>query len=87
MEIVIAGGRDHPVTDAMLRVVRARFLPNKVVALADPDDAGAASLFPLVHAHKPRAGNPAAYVCENFACREPTTDPERLAALIQGLSS
>jgi uncharacterized protein YyaL (SSP411 family) len=27
-------------------------------------------------------GRPAAYVCENFACKTPVTDPKKLAALL-----
>ena len=81
-EIVIAGSPSHPATKEMLAIVRAEFLPSKIVALADPDDEDAAALFPLIHAHKPRAGRPVAYVCESFACREPTTDPQQLAALL-----
>jgi uncharacterized protein YyaL (SSP411 family) len=30
----------------------------------------------------PVDGKPAAYVCENFTCQEPTTDPEKLRALL-----
>ena len=81
-EIVIAGWPNHADTKEMLTIVRAGFLPNKIVALADPDDEEAAALFPLIHARKPRASRPTAYVCESFACREPTTDPQQLQALL-----
>jgi len=27
-------------------------------------------------------GQPAAYVCQNFACKPPTTDPKQMLALL-----
>jgi uncharacterized protein YyaL (SSP411 family) len=35
-----------------------------------------------VEAQTARGGAPTAYVCERFACQEPVTDPEALAALL-----
>ena len=31
---------------------------------------------------KPIKGKPAAYVCENFTCKAPITDPQQLAELL-----
>jgi uncharacterized protein len=48
----------------MLGVIRKRFLPNVVVLMASE----ASIPMPLID------GQPAAYVCENYACQLPTTD-------------
>jgi len=73
-EIVIAGPDPGP----MLKVVRSRYMPNKVVALAD----GKASI-PLLESRVPLQGKTAAYVCENMACKKPVTDPAELEALLK----
>ena len=37
---------------------------------------------PLLRDRPTVDGKPAAYVCENFACQAPVTDPEELAELL-----
>ncbi len=37
---------------------------------------------PLLRERSARHGKPAAYVCENFACQAPVTDPKELAGLL-----
>ena len=32
---------------------------------------------------KPMGGKPAAYVCENFTCKAPVTDPQALGELLR----
>jgi uncharacterized protein YyaL (SSP411 family) len=72
-EIVLAG--DHP--HALARAVAEVYLPNRVLVHA----AGAPrALAPLVEGKHAIDGKPAAYVCRDFACQQPQTDPTRLVA-------
>ncbi len=82
-EIAVVGPKDDPATRALLAVLRGRFLPNKIVAWYDPGAAGAAEIgkaVPLLEGKSLVKGAPAAYVCENFACKQPVTIPEELLA-------
>lgn len=83
-EVAIVGEPADQRTQALLAEVRRRFLPNTVTALAASPEAAqaAATTVPLL-AHRGQVdGKPTAYVCENFACQMPVTEPE---ALIQQL--
>jgi uncharacterized protein YyaL (SSP411 family) len=78
IEIVIAGERGDSTVEAMLRVVRERFLPSKVIALAAP---GAdEDLLKLIQGRRPPQASPTAYVCRNYTCRQPVATASELAA-------
>ena len=78
-EIAIVGAADDAATHALLRAVYEQYLPNKVVAQLDPADEETPKKVPLL-ANRPLVeGRPAAYVCRNFTCQQPVTDPEELA--------
>ncbi len=66
VEIVLAGSREA--VEPFLAELRRRFLPSAVVLLAD-------------HApvRYPATAVATAFVCENFACRLPTSDPAEFA--------
>ncbi len=84
-QIVIAGKRDASDTRALLREVHARFLPTKLVILAD-GDAGQRWLgerLEFLRTVAPIDGKAAAYVCENFVCQLPVTDPAKLRELLK----
>jgi uncharacterized protein YyaL (SSP411 family) len=69
---------------ALERVVRERFRPHLVVAGARGDSvAGAAHVVALLEGRESVDGRAAAYVCERFACRQPVTEPDALAALLE----
>jgi uncharacterized protein YyaL (SSP411 family) len=70
-QIIIAGKPDA----AMLKAVREKFLPNKIVALADDR---LVKLMPYTKEMKPVDGKATAYVCVNYACKIPTTDVAQL---------
>ncbi|MFC5635400.1 thioredoxin domain-containing protein [Streptomyces bullii] len=52
--------------------------PGAVVAVGTPDS----DEFPLLADRPLVRGEPAAYVCRNFTCDAPTTDPDRLRAVL-----
>ena len=80
-EVAIVGAPDDAGTRALLdEVVAVRFLPNTVVAIADPGDPSAVEEVPLLRDRSQVDGRPTAYVCRRFACRLPVTSPEDLAA-------
>ena len=78
-EIAIAGPWDHAGTQALLDQVYGRYLPNKVVTGYDPSQPEAVDEIPLLEDKDMINGQPAAYVCQNFACLLPATEPEALA--------
>jgi uncharacterized protein YyaL (SSP411 family) len=64
--------------DELLAVVRGRFLPTTVVAAKRPGDAIAEEAVPLLRGRDPVDGRAAAYVCRDFACRMPVSEPAAL---------
>jgi uncharacterized protein YyaL (SSP411 family) len=83
-QIVIAGKKDAPETKALLAEMHRHFLPKTVVLLADGVE-GQKYLGGSVEAIRAMSmvdGKPAAYVCENFTCKAPVTDPKALSKLL-----
>jgi len=84
VQIVVAGQPEDAATAELLRIIRSRYLPNKVVLLADGKE-GQEWLGQHVEAIQPMApvnGKPAVYVCRDFTCELPVTDPEKLASML-----
>jgi uncharacterized protein YyaL (SSP411 family) len=83
-QIVIAGKKDAPETKALLAEVHRHFLPKTVLLLADGGE-GQNYLGEKIEAIRAMSmvnGKSTAYVCENFACKAPVTDPKQLAELL-----
>jgi uncharacterized protein YyaL (SSP411 family) len=83
-QIVIVGPKDAPETKALLTEVNRNFLPKTVLFLAD---GGGGQKYlgeqnEAIRVMSPIDGKPAAYVCENFSCKAPVTDPKQLAELL-----
>jgi len=80
VELAIVGDPDDPATRALLDEARAQARPDLVVAVsADPSG----SVIPLLEGRTAIDGRPTAYVCRQFACRLPVTDPEALAGQLR----
>jgi uncharacterized protein YyaL (SSP411 family) len=74
-EIAVTGDEDDAAFDALLRVVGEEFVPHRVVV-----SGAESSDLPLMQDRK--TDRPTAYVCYGYACQEPTSEPERLRALL-----
>ncbi|MPZ22785.1 MAG: DUF255 domain-containing protein [Dehalococcoidia bacterium] len=68
--------------DALLGVVYGAYRPYLVVAGGRPDPE-LARLTPLLEARGTVDERPTAYVCENYACQAPVTEPAELAAQLR----
>ena len=74
-EVAIVGpALDDPATRTLHRTALLGSAPGAVVAVGAPES----DEFPLLADRPLQQGQPAAYVCRNFTCDAPTTDPERL---------
>jgi uncharacterized protein YyaL (SSP411 family) len=82
-EVAIIGDPAAPDTRALLDVINQQFRPNLVLAVVRPDDSAAINAIPLLQERPQRDGAATAYVCQHFACKQPVTTPEALAAQLQ----
>jgi uncharacterized protein YyaL (SSP411 family) len=80
----VAGKIDNEATKALLKEVHRHFIPNRILILTD--DGEGQKFFSekneAIRAMSPIDGKPAAYVCENFTCKAPVTDPKALRDLL-----
>ena len=84
-QVVLAGDPSGAAVRALLEVVHSTYVPNKVLLFADggtgQEYLGRSN--PAVRAMVPAGGKATAYVCENYVCRLPTSEPEVLARLLE----
>ena len=78
--VAVAGAPDAPGTRKLLSAARGTYLPARAVACFDPGK-GASDL-PLLKEKTLSHGQPAAYVCRNYACDAPVTDAAALTAML-----
>jgi hypothetical protein len=80
-EIAVVGRPGDPAMKSLMNVITRRYLPNKVLAGGDPDELARISI-PLLHDRGMIQNRPTVYLCENYVCQTPTTDPNALATLL-----
>jgi uncharacterized protein YyaL (SSP411 family) len=84
LEVVIAGEPGADDTATLIATVREMYLPHAAVLLVPPGEAGnpMRRLAPFAESYEPVDGRAAAYVCRDFTCQLPTTDPAKLKELL-----
>ena len=86
-QIVIVGPTDRSDTRILKRCLAAIYLPFAVTINVEPGtrQQTLAEQLPFTGAMTMVDGKATAYVCTNFSCLEPTTDPARFEAQLRGL--
>ena len=83
-EVVLAGNPGEDDLKVMVNRLRSKFIPNKVVLLR-PDGDKTPEISSLAQYTVPQNsidGCATAYVCINYQCQLPTTDPEKMLELL-----
>jgi hypothetical protein len=85
-QFVVVGTLGRADTEIMFATIRKRFLPVKIVLLTD----GAPGHFleqyqPFLADLSQQENKATVYLCENFSCRLPTSDPAELAARLDAI--
>jgi uncharacterized protein YyaL (SSP411 family) len=86
-EIAVIGERDGADTQALLREVWRRYLPNKVVVQSAEGDERAAQAVPLLRDRSMIEKKATAYVCEHYTCQQPVTTAAELRAQLGQVES
>ncbi|MEW6129218.1 MAG: thioredoxin domain-containing protein [Acidobacteriota bacterium] len=81
-EFVLVGEPSSHEIKQYIKEIYSRFIPNKVIALVDPEDKTAMANFKLIDGKVAIQGLPTAYLCQNYTCLSPATTPPELAALL-----
>ncbi|MGE5653888.1 MAG: thioredoxin domain-containing protein, partial [Bacillota bacterium] len=89
-EVVVVGKPREEDTLSMLTALQRHYAPNKVVILYplgdDRNMRAIERLAPYLPGYEPLEGQAAAYVCSNYSCQRPTTDPQELLDRLSGQS-
>ncbi|MGZ3664576.1 MAG: thioredoxin domain-containing protein [Ktedonobacterales bacterium] len=83
-EIALVGAPDDASLRELRRAVDTRYVPRAVLAVSAPDDEQAQREVTLLAGRGLVDGQPAAYVCQSFVCKQPVTRPDALRALLGG---
>jgi uncharacterized protein YyaL (SSP411 family) len=83
-QIVLVGERDAPDTRRLLAALDSRFVPDRIVLLVNRESRQAlARYLPAIADMTAIGGQATAYVCEDYACKLPTTDAAAFGQLLQ----
>ena len=88
-QVVVVGERERAATAALREVVARRYLPFAVRLNVEPGPVQErlAELLPFVAPLRMLDGRATAYVCADFACRQPVCEPAALAQQLDAMGS
>ncbi len=81
--IIIAGTPENQETRALIRAAQTKYMPNALQILLTPQNRDSLTArLPVLERYMEVDGHPAAYVCVNYTCQLPVTDPTALTSLL-----
>jgi uncharacterized protein YyaL (SSP411 family)/aryl-alcohol dehydrogenase-like predicted oxidoreductase len=86
VELALVGTQGEPGYEALRAEVNRTYLPNRIIAHGDPAQQSreeTATQHPLLVGKGLVEGRAAVYLCRNFACQTPLTDPSALALALR----
>ncbi len=86
LHVVVVGSPDEELTGRLLAPVRPRFLPAKTVILLDDAKTGdVVKDLPFTEQMVRKEGKPTAYICVGYTCRQPSSDPDEVSSILDGI--
>jgi hypothetical protein len=85
VELALVGKPDSADLEALRRAVARHFLPNRIEAVVDPDRPNGGTALPLERGKSLVDGKAALYICRDYACLAPITDPAEAASTLASL--
>ena len=82
LELAFIGSPSDAGRDRLLHEAARHFVPHRIIAHGNPD--ALESQHPLLKGKGLVEGQAALYVCRNYACQAPLTDPENVAQALTG---
>ena len=83
-QIVLAGNPGAEDTQALIAAIHRQFIPNRILLFADggPAQEFLANQLDFIRTVRPLEGKATAYVCEDYVCHLPTSDPAKVVELL-----
>jgi uncharacterized protein YyaL (SSP411 family) len=84
-EVVLVGDPLKNDTKEFIAALRSKFIPNKVVVLKPIGEKTPKieKIAEYIKNYRAIEGKATAYVCSNFSCKKPTTDPQEMLKLLE----
>ena len=82
-EIIISGERDSRSTKEMLKILREKYIPDKVIIFNSKEKDQMEIIYPLLREYSPHDNQTAVYICENYKCNMPVTTAGQLRVALK----
>ncbi len=78
-EIIISGEKNSSATKEMLKLIRGKYTPNKVIIFSSEEKDQMEIISSLLREYSPNDNKTTVYICENYKCNMPITSAEELS--------